>query len=144
MDGYLEIVKVHGREILDSRGNPTLEAEVTVKNHRENRYVTGRAAAPSGASTGQFEAVELRDGEERYGGLGVQKAVKHVNDELANLLHGQNAFWQYRLDEVMIHKDGTANKANFGANAILAVSLACAHAGADCMGLPLYRDLGGM
>ena len=144
MDGYLEIVKVHGREILDSRGNPTLEAEVTVKNHRENRYVTGRAAAPSGASTGQFEAVELRDGEERYGGLGVQKAVKHVNDELANLLHGQNAFWQYRLDEVMIHKDGTANKANFGANAILAVSLACAHAGADCMGLPLYRYLGGM
>lgn len=141
---YLEIIKVHGREILDSRGNPTVEAEITVRNHVDNRLYTGTAAVPSGASTGQFEAVELRDGETRYFGLGVQHAVKNVNEKLAQVLCGRNALEQVLLDRILIETDGTVNKDNIGANAMLAVSLAAAKASANALWVPLYRYLGGV
>lgn len=141
---YLEIIKVHGREILDSRGNPTVEAEITVRNHVDNRLYTGTAAVPSGASTGQFEAVELRDGETRYFGLGVQHAVKNVNEKLAHVLCGRNALEQVLLDRILIETDGTVNKDNIGANAMLAVSLAAAKASANALWVPLYRYLGGV
>lgn len=141
---FLEILKVHGREILDSRGNPTVEAEVTVRSHQDGRIYIGRAAVPSGASTGQFEAVELRDGETRYFGLGVQHAVKNVNEKLAGVLVGQNALEQVLIDRIMLEADGTENKSNLGANAMLAVSLATAKASALALNLPLYRYLGGV
>jgi len=133
------IVDIHAREILDSRGNPTVEVEVELETG-----AAGRAAVPSGASTGAFEAVELRDGDtSRYGGKGVLNAVEAVNTELFEALSGMDADEQALLDERMIELDGTENKARLGANAILGVSLALAKAAADDAGLPLYRYVGG-
>ena len=133
------IAKVTGREILDSRGNPTVEAEVTLASG-----IVGRAAAPSGASTGEREAIELRDGDKsRYLGKGVTKAVSHINNEIANLVKGRDSSDQAGLDQAMIDLDGTENKSRLGANALLAVSLANAHAAALQAKLPLYRYLGG-
>ena len=134
-----EIVRVHGREILDSRGNPTIEAEVFLASG-----ASGRAAVPSGASTGAHEAHELRDGEGRYNGKGVLKAVESVRGEIADRLEGLEALEQGSVDRALIELDGTDNKRRLGANAILAVSLANAHAAADECGLPLYRYLGGV
>jgi len=139
MKTYLEITEVHAREILDSRGNPTVEAEVTV-----DHVVTARAAVPSGASTGRFEAVELRDGETRYYGLGVRKAVHNVNTKIREALLGKNALDQGMIDRILIDADGTENKGNLGANATLGVSMACARACAEALELPLYRYLGGI
>jgi len=134
------ITGIKAREILDSRGNPTVEAEVTLKCG-----VTGRAAVPSGASTGEHEAVELRDGEKgRYLGKGVRTAVKNVNEQIAAELQGLDALRQADVDRRMIQLDGTPNKGKLGANAILAVSLAAARAAADALSLPLYRYLGGV
>ena len=134
-----KIAKVYGREVLDSRGNPTVEVEVTLEDGS-----FGRAIVPSGASTGEFEAVELRDGDrDRYQGKGVQTAVSHVNGELAALLVGREATDQRGADEAMIAADGTPNKGNFGANAILGCSLAIARAAAASADLPLYAYLGG-
>lgn len=144
MEKYLEIVKVHGREILDSRGNPTVSAIVTVKDRESGRCFQGMAAVPSGASTGQFEAVELRDGETRYFGLGVQHAVKNVDEKIASVLLGENALEQIRIDRILRETDGTDNKSNLGANAMLAVSMAVARAAAEALGLPLYRYFGGI
>lgn len=133
------IIGVHGREVLDSRGNPTVEVEVILANG-----VVGRAAVPSGASTGEHEAVELRDGDpERYGGKGVLNAVAHVNDTLAPRLEGWGVEDQIGIDSALVELDGTPNKGNFGANAILAVSLAVARAAAADAQVPLYRYLGG-
>jgi len=133
------IISIHGREILDSRGNPTVEADVVLDSG-----AFGRAAVPSGASTGEFEALELRDGDStRYGGKGVLKAVENINEKIAPELLGMDATDQVALDRTMIQLDGTPNKANLGANAILAVSLAAARAAAEDAGLPLYRYLGG-
>ncbi len=139
----LKITEVHAREILDSRGNPTVEADVTVETTSNGKKTIGRAAVPSGASTGKFEAVELRDGEPRYFGLGVQNAVKHVNDKIAKILIGKNALNQVEIDRCLIAEDGTDDKINLGANAMLSVSLACARAAAKAMELPLYQYLGG-
>lgn len=144
MHAYLEITKVTAREILDSRGNPTVEAEVTVRNPLDNRLYTGIAAVPSGASTGRFEAVELRDGESRYFGLGVQHAVKNVKEKIAPALVGRNALCQTAIDRMLVELDGTESKENLGANATLSVSLACAKAAAGALQLPLYRYLGGV
>ena len=139
MKDYLEILDVTGREILDSRGNPTVEAEVWLEDG-----TVGRAAVPSGASTGQFEACELRDGDKgRYLGKGVLKAVSHINDEIADALFGQNAMNQTQIDKLLIELDGTANKSKLGANAILGASLACARAVSESLKIPLYRYLGG-
>lgn len=136
---YIEIADVYAREILDSRGNPTVEATVVTEEG-----VVSRASVPSGASTGAHEAVELRDGDrERYSGLGVSKAVNKVNNEIADALIGVNVLNQREIDRIMIKEDGTENKANFGANAILSVSLACAKAAANSLGLSLYRYIGG-
>ncbi len=140
---FLEIQKVHGREILDSRGNPTVEAWVSVRGPLDGREYTALAAVPSGASTGRFEAVELRDGETRYFGLGVQHAVKNVNEKIASALVGRNALEQVEADRILMETDGTENKGNLGANATLAVSLALARAAARALHLPLYRYLGG-
>lgn len=139
----LKITDVHAREILDSRGNPTVEADVTVETTSTGKKTTGRAVVPSGASTGKFEAVELRDGEPRYFGLGVQNAVKHVNDKIAKVLIGKNALNQVEIDRCLIAEDGTDDKINLGANAMLSVSLATARAAAKAMELPLYQYLGG-
>lgn len=144
MEKYLEIVEVHGREILDSRGNPTVSATVTVKDRESSRCFQGMAAVPSGASTGQFEAVELRDGETRYFGLGVQHAVKNVDEKIASVLVGENALEQIRIDRILRETDGTDNKSSLGANAMLAVSMAVARAAAEALGLPLYRYFGGI
>lgn len=143
MSFCLKITDVHAREILDSRGNPTVEAEVTVQTVTTGKHTKGRAMVPSGASTGQFEAVELRDGEPRYFGLGVQKAVKHVNDKISKILLGKNALNQVEIDRCLIAEDGTDDKINLGANAMLSVSLATARAAAEAMELPLYQYLGG-
>ena len=143
MTTYLEIKSVHAREILDSRGNPTVEAEVIVLNHNDGQLHTGIAAVPSGASTGRFEAVELRDGEPRYFGLGVQHAVKNVNEKIAPSLEGKNALDQIEIDRFLVELDGTENKENLGANATLSVSLACAKAAACALSMPLYRYVGG-
>ena len=132
------IETITAREVLDSRGNPTVEAEVTLSGG-----ASGWAIVPSGASTGASEAVELRDGGERYGGKGVLQAVENVNERIAPALIGVDATRQERVDQIMIDLDGTPNKANLGANAILAVSLAVSRAAADSVGLPLYRYLGG-
>lgn len=139
----LRIVDVHAREILDSRGNPTVEAEVTVEKEVGGTQYAGRAAVPSGASTGRFEAVELRDGETRYFGLGTTKAVHNVNTKIREALMGMNAFDQGLIDRILIDLDGTDNKSNLGANATLGVSMACAKVSAEAMGIPLYRYLGG-
>ena len=144
MEKYLEIIEVHGREILDSRGNPTVATVVTVKDKETGRCTKGMAAVPSGASTGQFEAVELRDGEIRYFGLGVQHAVKNVDEKIASVLVGENALEQIRIDRILRETDGTDNKSNLGANAMLAVSMAVARAAAEALGLPLYRYFGGI
>ncbi len=144
MLNYLEIKEIHGREILDSRGNPTVEAQVTVYHPEKRCCFTGMAAVPSGASTGRFEAVELRDGETRYFGLGVQHAVKNVNEKIASILLGQNALEQIKIDRMLMEADGTDNKGNLGANAMLAVSMAVAKAAANALCLPLYRYLGGI
>lgn len=136
---YLEIVQVIGREIMDSRGNPTVEAEVYLEDGS-----MGRGAAPSGASTGEFEALELRDGDKsRYDGKGVLKAVDLINNEIDELLLGMDASDIYAIDKAMIEADGTEDKSRFGANAILAVSIACAKAAANSLDIPLYRFLGG-
>jgi enolase len=133
------IETIHAREILDSRGNPTIEVEVILQDGS-----AGRAAVPSGASTGAHEALELRDGDKtRYLGKGVQKAVHNVNDTIAPRLQGEDALGQAALDQLLLDLDGTANKAKLGANAMLGVSLAVAHAAAVSTGLPLYRYLGG-
>jgi enolase len=132
------IEKVHGRQILDSRGNPTVEVDVLLKSG-----AAGRAAVPSGASTGEFEAVELRDGGERWSGKGVTRAVSNVNGELAEAVHGMDPSDQEALDRAMIELDGTPNKGRLGANAILGISLAAAKAAAAETGQPLWRYLGG-
>ena len=133
------IKKVLGREILDSRGNPTVEVDVYLENG-----IIGRAAVPSGASTGIYEAYELRDGDtSRYLGKGVLRAVESVNTEIAQALIGQNVFEQEKLDRLMIELDGTENKSRLGANAILGVSMAVAKAAAEALDMPLYQYLGG-
>ncbi|HPD01404.1 MAG TPA: phosphopyruvate hydratase, partial [Acetivibrio sp.] len=140
MKQYLEIESVFGREILDSRGNPTIEVEVIA----EGGFI-GRAAVPSGASTGAFEAVELRDNDKnRYLGKGVQKAVDNVNNIIAPKVEGMNVFDQVAIDNMMISLDGTPNKSKLGANAILGVSLATAKAAAEALGLSLYQYIGGV
>ena len=139
-----EIIRVHAREILDSRGNPTVEAEVTVIEEESGRCITARESVPSGASTGRFEAIELRDGSRRYFGLGVWKVVEHVNTKIERALLGENVLEQAVIDRILVEEDGTENKGNLGANAILGVSLACAKAAAKVLGMPLYRYLGGV
>ena len=141
MKGYIEIVDVFAREVLDSRANPTVEVEVIVD--MEGVQSMGRAAVPSGASTGQFEAVEMRDGGDRYCGNGVSKAVANVNDIIAEELIGMNALDQVAIDNAMLDLDGTPNKAKLGANAILGVSMAVAKAAAEALNMPLYQYLGG-
>lgn len=133
------IIKVHARQILDSRGNPTVEVDVITENG-----ILGRAAVPSGASTGEHEAVELRDGGKSYMGKGVLKAVENVNTKIAEAVVGMSVFEQNLIDRIMIDLDGTANKSNLGANAILGVSLAVAKAAANELGMPLYRYVGGV
>ena len=139
MKQYLEIVDILGRQILDSRGNPTVECEVTLDDG-----TVGRAAVPSGASTGMYEACELRDGETAYLGKGTLRAVANINTEIAEELLGMNALDQPAIDQMLIELDGTENKSRLGANAILAVSLACARAAAESLGMPLYTYLGGV
>ena len=140
MMNYLEIEKVIGREILDSRGNPTVEAEVYLADG-----TIGRGTAPSGASTGEFEALELRDGDKaRYGGKGVTKAVENINTIINETLTGMDASDIYAVDRAMIKADGTKDKSKLGANAILAVSIACARAASISLDIPLYRFLGGI
>lgn len=140
MMNYLEIEKVIGREIIDSRGNPTVEAEVILADG-----TVGRGAAPSGASTGEFEALELRDGDKnRFGGKGVRKAVENINTTINDVLVGMDASDTYAVDQAMIQADGTKDKSNLGANAILAVSIAAARAAAISLDVPLYRFLGGV
>ena len=133
------IIKVHARQILDSRGNPTVEVDVITENG-----ILGRAAVPSGASTGEHEAVELRDGGKSYMGKGVLKAVDNVNTTIAEEIVGMSVFEQNQIDKTMIELDGTPNKSNLGANAILGVSLAVAKAAANELGMPLYRYVGGV
>ena len=138
MKGYIEILDVYAREILDSRGNPTVEVEVLV----EGEYM-GRAAVPSGASTGQFEAVEMRDGGDRYVGKGVQQAVDNVNNIIAEEIIGMNVLDQVSIDKKLIELDGTYNKGKLGSNSILGVSMAVAKAAAEALQMPLYQYLGG-
>ena len=134
------ITEVYAREILDSRGNPTVEVEVWLEDGS-----VGRAAVPSGASTGAHEAVELRDGDkERYGGKGVEKAVENVRTTIAEAIVGMDALRQLQIDNTLIDLDGTENKSSLGANSMLGVSMACARAGANALGLPLYQYLGGV
>ncbi len=140
MRDYLQIEKVYGREIIDSRGNPTVEAEVTLADG-----TIGRGASPSGASTGEFEALELRDGDQAmFGGKGVSKAVANINEKIAPALVGADASDTYEVDRIMISLDGTKDKSNLGANAILAVSIAAANAAAKSLDIPLYRFYGGV
>ena len=141
MKGFIEITDVLAREIMDSRGNPTVEVEVVVSS--EGCDYVGRAAVPSGASTGAFEAVEMRDGGSRYLGTGVEKAVENVNEIIAEEVIGMNALDQVAIDNMMIALDGTPNKAKLGANAILGVSIAVARAAAEALNMPLYQYLGG-
>ena len=134
MKGYIEILDVFAREILDSRGNPTVEVDVLVEGG-----FYGRAAVPSGASTGQFEAVEMRDGGSRYVGKGVQDAVNNVNDVIAEEIIGMNVLDQVSIDKKLLAIDGTYNKGKLGANAILGVSMAVARAAAEALQMPLYQ-----
>lgn len=135
----MRITDIRGREVLDSRGTPTIEADVVLENG-----VVGRASVPSGASTGENEALELRDGDKRrYGGKGVTKAVMNINERIAPVLHGCNVYNQRELDKLMLELDGTPTKRNLGANAMLGVSLAIARAAAKSCGMPLYRYIGG-
>ena len=139
MKDYIAIEDIIAGEILDSRGNPTVEAEVLLEDGS-----IGRAAVPSGASTGSFEALELRDNEKRYGGKGVRHAVSNINGEIADALIGRNALNQAEIDALLISLDGTPDKSRLGANAILGVSLACAKAAANALSLPLYNYIGGV
>lgn len=132
------ITDIYAREILDSRGNPTVEVEVLA-----GECYLGRASVPSGASTGKYEAIELRDGQHRYQGLGVRRAVEHVNDRIAREIIGENVFDQAKIDQLLIKLDGTDNKINLGANAMLGVSMAVARAAAKALHIPLYQYLGG-
>ncbi len=135
----VKIVDVHAREILDSRGNPTVEVDVEIEGG-----IIGRSQVPSGASTGEHEALELRDGEKRYQGQGVENAVTNVNTRIADRIIGQNVFHQAEIDRIMLEADGTENKSKYGANAILGVSLAVAKAAATALKMPLYRYIGGV
>lgn len=139
----MKITEVHAREILDSRGNPTVEVEVTAETETTGRKTTARESVPSGASTGRFEAVELRDGDREYFGLGTKKVVDHVNTKIREVLLGMNVLDQALIDRRMVELDGTDNKGNLGANAILGVSLACAKTAAAALDMPLYRYIGG-
>ena len=143
MKDYLEIIDIVGREVLDSRGNPTVEAEAWITDGNDG-IVVGRAMVPSGASTGKFEACELRDGDkERYLGKGVLKAVANVDNEIAGALVGMNAMDQVAIDKALLELDGTSNKSKLGANAILGASLACSIAASKALKVPLYRYIGG-
>lgn len=144
MKRYMQITNIQGREILDSRGNPTVEAQVTLTDTMTGERFGGKAAVPSGASTGRFEAVELRDGETRYFGLGVRKAVSNVNTKIREALAGKNGLNQIEIDRILMETDGTDNKGNLGANATLAVSMAAARAAARSLHIPLYQYLGGV
>ena len=139
----IKITEVHAREILDSRGNPTVEVEMTAETETTGRKTTARESVPSGASTGRFEAVELRDGDREYFGLGTKKVVDHVNTKIREALLGMNVLDQALIDRRMVELDGTDNKGNLGANAILGVSLACAKTAAAALDMPLYRYIGG-
>ncbi len=139
MYSFLPIRDIYAREILDSRGNPTVETEVLAGTD-----TVGRSAVPSGASTGQYEAVELRDGEARYEGKGTEQAVSHVNAELARVVIGKNVLEQSKLDQALIRTDGSSNKQNLGANALLGISMAAAKTAAKALNIPLYRYLGGI
>ena len=134
MDRHLPIRDIFAREILDSRGNPTIEAEVLA-----GEDIVGRASVPSGASTGKYEAAELRDKEKRYNGKGVEQAVENVNSRLAHAVIGINVFDQQEIDHVMLQEDRTEDKSNLGANALLGVSMAAARAAAAALKIPLYR-----
>ena len=142
---YLPVRRVYARQVLDSRGNPTVEAEVIIGEGIVGIHgYTARAIVPSGASTGRFEAVELRDGEkDKYLGLSVEKAVNNVNTKLAEAILGENALDQMNIDRLLIEADGTENKSSVGANAILGVSMAVARAAAKALRIPLYQYLGG-
>lgn len=144
MSLMIKITDVHAREILDSRGNPTVEVEVTAETETTGKKISARESVPSGASTGRFEAVELRDGDDRYFGLGVQKVVDHVNTKIREALLGKNVLEQGKLDRIMVELDGTDNKGSLGANAVLGVSLACAKTAAKALDMPLYRYMGGV
>ncbi len=139
----ITITDVHAREILDSRGNPTVEVEVTAETETTGRKTSARESVPSGASTGRFEAIELRDGDKEYFGMGVQKVVDHVNTKIREALLGMNVLEQALIDRRMVELDGTDNKGSLGANAILGVSLACAKTAAKALDMPLYRYMGG-
>lgn len=139
----IKITDVHAREILDSRGNPTVEVEITAETETTGKKITARESVPSGASTGRFEAIELRDGDKEYFGLGVKKVVDHVNTRIREALLGMNVLEQALIDRRMVELDGTDNKGSLGANAILGVSLACAKTGAKALDMPLYRYIGG-
>ena len=135
MKGYIEIRDVHAREILDSRGNPTVEVDVVLENG-----IKARAAVPSGASTGEREALEMRDGDKsRFGGKGVLNAVKNVNEKIKPVVVGMDVFEQEKIDTAMLELDGTKTKSNLGANAILGVSMAALKAAAKAKGMPLYK-----
>ena len=143
MKTYMQITNIHGREVLDSRGNPTVEAEITLTDTMTGKRYAGKASVPCGASTGRFEAVELRDGETRYFGLGVRKAVNNINTKIKEAVAGKNGLNQIEIDRILIETDGTENKGNLGANATLAVSMAVARAAAKALNIPLYQYLGG-
>ena len=143
MKTYMQITNIRGREILDSRGNPTVEAEVILTDTMTGKRYAGRASVPSGASTGKFEAVELRDAQTRYFGLGVTKAVSNINTKIKEAVCGKNGLNQIEIDRILIETDGTDNKGNLGANATLAVSMAVARAAAVSLNIPLYQYLGG-
>lgn len=140
----IQITEIYGREILDSRGNPTVEVEVTAQTETTGKKTVGRESVPSGASTGRFEAIELRDGTERYFGLSVQKVVEHINTRIRQEIVGLNVLDQVCIDRKLVELDGTDNKGNLGANALLGVSLACAKCAAAALEMPLYRYLGGI
>ena len=144
MSLFIAITDVHAREILDSRGNPTVEVMVTAKTETTGKEISARESVPSGASTGRFEAIELRDGDKEYFGLGVQKVVDHVNTKIREALLGENVLNQALIDRRMVELDGTDNKGSLGANAILGVSLACAKTAAKALSMPLYRYIGGV
>lgn len=143
MKRTMQITGICGREILDSRGNPTVEAKITLTDTMTGKRYAGKASVPSGASTGRFEAVELRDAQTRYFGLGVQKAVNNVNTKIKEALTGRNGLNQVEIDRLLMETDGTDNKGNLGANATLAVSMAVARAAAKSLQIPLYQYLGG-
>lgn len=144
MSLIIRITDVHAREILDSRGNPTVEVEVTAETETTGKKISARESVPSGASTGRFEAIELRDGDREYFGLGVRKVVDHVNTKIKEALVGMNVLEQTLIDRRMVELDGTDNKGSLGANAILGVSLACAKTAAKALDTPLYRYIGGV